>query len=333
MTAISLHCQAQHAITFDDYCLLPGDSLCMETVDYTDAGLPGEGRVWDFSRVSVTGDYKGYYFMDSDSAAILFADHERLCTYHQSEYSLNMLREESHLFFIDYSQSLLVMQYPMRYGERTQQPFFGDGVYCGRIFIRREGTKSIEADGLGTLIRAEGDTLHNVLRTHEVTTATLRQSPDSLASDSGNVLQEMTERFKWFVPGLRHHAYETTSTTYYYNGEPYITNRTACRYMAESSANRTEEDTMRSDQQPSSIFSFSVSDGHGSITIDYTVTEPSRLQVIVADITGMLHLSESFRAEAGSHQHAISCPTLSSGQYILYVNTGGTVYNCKFTHQ
>ena len=206
-------------------------------------------------------------------------------------------------------------------------------MYCGRVFIRREGTISIEADGLGTLIRVEGDTLQNVLRTHEVTTATLRQSSDSLTRGSGIVLQEVAERFKWFAPGLKHHAYETASTTYYYNGEPCAMGRTACRYMAESSVYRTEEDTMRPDQKPAPNFTFSVSDGHGRITIDYTVMEPSRVQVIVADITGMLHLSESFQTEAGSHQHAISCPTLSPGQYILYVNTDGTVYNSKFTHQ
>lgn len=325
--------RAQCMVTYDAHGLLPDNSFSIEVVNYTNPGLPGEGRIWDFSQVPVIENDKRHYMMSSDSLSLLSTDRYRLYTYNQRADSLLLLREENNLFFIDYTQPQLVICYPMQYGDIVQQGFNGHGVYCGRIFLRRIGTTVVEADGQGTLIRTEGDTIRNVLRIHSVTTALLYQRPDLLTDDSETCCQEFTELYQWYAQGLRHPVYEMLSITYSNDDVPYAYNQTARRYMAMPSDNTSDEELKQDGQRSAEDFSFSLSNARGRVTIDYKLSETACMQIIVADAMGMLHRSETIQAEAGNHQHAIDCSALKPGQYVVYININGKVYNSKFTQQ
>lgn len=329
---LSMVCYSQQPITYDNNCLLSEDSLCMVTVDYTDAGMSGEGQIWDFSHVSTQGNYKCRYMISQDSLALLSTDHERLCTYCQTSDSLLLLREESQLHYINYSQPLLSLRFPMQYGDKVQNSFKGDGVYCGRILLRRNGIVKIEADGVGTLIKSEGDTLRNVLRVHTIITASLDPTPDRQAEDLGMGQQEITEKYQWFAPGLRYPVYETISTTYYNDCEIFAIGQTARRQTGTPSRN-IPEDSLEQQCQPDDSFTFTLHNDQGRITIDYILKESAKMQFIVCDIMGVLHSSETILAEAGNSQHIINCSGMKPGQYIVYINVNGQVYNSKFTQQ
>ncbi len=329
--ALATASDAQTRITYEGNGLTHGDTLIVEQVEYTGAGPSGENVVWDFSGSYAKGKCRHCYAMSPDSLSLLFSDKEDLYTYRQDEDSLTLLREEGRLSYINYDRPVFIMKYPMNYGDAFQRSFRGEGMYSGWFHIRRMGTTIVEADGKGTLIRAEGDTLRDVLRIHTVTTAAIRQNTDSATNDKDMHQQEITERYKWFIKGLRHPAYETTISTYYSEGKPFAMTCGAFRFMgspAYSSKQMRDSILLASND---SIFSFQLAPEANRVTIHYELACTAKLRVIVADAMGVLHLNESFSSEAGSHKYIFDVTGLKRGQYVIYINVNGKVYNSKFT--
>jgi len=333
MSALVTTASAQITISYEGHGLVSSDTLVVEQVDYTDAGPSGENVIWDFSGTEAKEKFKHRYAMSADSLSILFSDKENLFTYSQDEDSLILLREEDNLSFINYDQPVFIMNYPMVYGDVCQRPFHGEGMYSGWFHIRRMGTTTVEADGIGTLIRAEGDTLRNVLRVHTVTTASLWQNADSIENVRDMQQQEITESYRWFVQGLRHPAYETTVSTYYSHGDPFAMMCGALRFMAKPLDVRLARRDKTLSPVNDSIFSFQLTPTASRVTMDYELTTPAKLRIVVADAMGMLYRNESFCSEAGIHQYSFDCIGLKPGQYIVYINVNGIVYNSKFTQQ
>lgn len=269
LLAMATVSNAQTIVTYGEHGLTPGDTLIVEQVDYTDAGPSGENVVWNFSGSNVKDKCKHRYALSSDSLSLLFSDKENLYTYMQDEDSLILLREEDHLSYINYFQPVFILNYPMSYGDVYQRPFYGEGMYSGWFHIRRMGSTIVEADGKGTLIRAEGDTLRNVLRVHTVTTAEIRQNTDSVANDKDIHQQEITESYRWFSEGVHHPVYETTVSTYYSDGEPFAMTCDAFRFMGSpvcSSKQKGDSVLLASND---SIFSFQLTPTASRVIIDY----------------------------------------------------------------
>lgn len=325
-----LYANCQCKINGLQHSILTEDSLFSETLPFAYAGSNGEQQLWDYSGCHPEGTYLRHFILNPDSA-IWGYDECQTHTYKQTADSLLLTREESSLYYVDYTTPRLVLCFPMQYGDSVAAPFYGEGKYCDRMFLRRYGMVSIKADGYGTLIRAEGDTLRDVLRIRHITTTDLRQSVDSIANDQNNHQQEITERYLWFSQDYRYPVFETSTSTFYQAMRPYSTHQKAFR-CGISVSRSTDE--MEGNGNPdgssntgNSFFTHTVSNHLGHIIISYEAQQPVLVNLIVADIMGMMHRSESFYASTGTGQHTIECTGLRHGQYILYVNVNGSVYS------
>lgn len=333
LVMVPLSLQAQCVVTLGNHGIHVGDSLSANRMPYCNVGNDGVHQVWDFSQYEADGTYKRYYVLNPDSAIWGYDERETI-TYHTTDNSLLQVREESSLHYINYSMPRLAMYYPLHYGDSIAAPFWGEGKYCDRMFLRRFGMVNIKADGYGTLIRAEGDTLRDVLRVYHVTTSALRQDIDSCANDSDSQQQEITERYLWYVQNHRYPVYEVVTSTYYHAMEPYATHQLARRYgndcIEEDNEISDDENSSENDNdQENPLFTYTVSNSQNHVTVNYDLQHPARITLIIADIMGMLKRNESFVAEAGSGSYSIDCTGLPHGQYILYLNVDGSIYSNK----
>lgn len=325
------HSQAIAHLSYENNAILFGDSVAMEMVVYSDPGPSGEGQVWDFSGAAILGDYKCIYALSPDSISILASKSRGLYTYKQNTDSLLLVREESPLYYINYRKPCISMLYPMHYGDNHQSVFSGEGLYCGRINLCRDGMVEIEADGLGTLIIEKGDTLHDVIRVCTTLTASVSQGNDTSSIRRGDSHQEITEYYQWYAPDCRYPVYEIATTTLYSSMNPLSTRNWARRRHPTISGIYDEGYEHSAEGQ--ALITYNIANHQNRITVDYTLTSDARLRVLITDVMGVLYRSETFTGETGHHQLSLDCADLRPGQYILYINANGAIFNSKFTIQ
>lgn len=331
-------CSAQTSVSFETNCLRIGDSLKVKEFPYVDAGDGGINMVWDFSFLPQEREYMLFLKADTLDNVILIgkADNQ---VYRLSSDSLLMIGYENPQTRIVYERPQVPMVYPLRLGDRHHSSFEGKGQYCGRHYLWRKGTISTEADGEGILILEEGDTLKNVLRVYSLTTASVRLSEDSVLTDSATYQQYIEEKYWWYARGYRYPVFEITTNTLYHEMQPVYTEQwarkpeltTACAVSDTLNSDILKNDSLYNViQSREDIISYTLTNENNHLTISYDLSAHARIHVIVADIMGMTYRNESTTQEAGqSYNMNIDLNGLRCGQYIVYINVNGKIYNHK----
>lgn len=324
---------AQNTLTSMANMIRVGDSLQVSHIAYYDARNGGEGQVWDVSQSDIRGQSLLYYIGCQDTC-ILGIGNKSVLTYELHDDSLLQTRYENPLLFIQYKKPRLSMHYPFQYGAQTTNEFYGEGKYCGRYYQRCTGTEHIEADGEGTLILSEGDTLSNVLRVHTIQSSAWRVNLDSLQNDEDTGQQEIRETYRWYARGYRYPLLETIVSTYYDNLNPIASQKTTYKYrlVTKDALNEDvlESDSIEEDRLSNPVFHYQLSYNNNRISIDYSLTEQAHLQIIVADIMGVMHYHHQETHEAGEGYHLeVDCSALRRGKYVVYINVNGEVYSNK----
>ena len=214
ITSYFLSAKAQNVLTLNCNLMQPGDSVTMQIADYMDAGEAGENVVWDFSGIDCSGMCYIKYDTIQHSQLVGY-DAQNTDTFSLDHNHLMLSNKESALQCMNYLQPQLLQVFPFRYNETFSKEYGGEGRYCGTHYERTFGTIQITADGQGTLILSDNDTLSNTLRVYTINTASIRLNSDSCRNDSDNMKQVITERYQWFTRGFRYPVFETvTSSTY-----------------------------------------------------------------------------------------------------------------------
>lgn len=339
---------AQNTLSLEANLMLPGDSITKERVEFVPAGDDGNQAVWDYSNLEAEGIYSIRFDTISRSQLIGY-DMQKTYNYRITNDSLLMTGYESPLLSVEYQKPLLIQAFPLRYGQTYNTDYQGEGRYCGTHFERNFGSVRITADAIGTLILSEKDTLPNTLRVYTINTEAIRLNRDSCRNDSDNLKQVITENYQWYAPGYRYPVFETVTSSTYDNMNHVATQQYAYRCPPEiqEEMNDSINERIRREQRYEADshyihhgkqapqgkdvgFIYDVEVNGNKIFINYSIEETATIHAMIVDVMGNIYHNVRQTNPAGdNYQINIDCTNLRQGQYIVYINVNGTVYNKK----
>ncbi len=317
-----------------------GDSYTLRQLDYFSPGNEGKDVVWDFSELKSTGrKVQKEYFLSTDSV-LSCVDGEGLNRYSLTDDTLYCLGYDTRLKHMDYTQPMTMMTYPFSYGYSITNPYGGTGDYCKRLILKNGGTLMVEADAEGVIINQEGDTLKNVLRVHttRLNSVSMHALSDTLMADTSRMKQEIEEHYAWFVRGYRYPMYETSSICFYDNMTPVSCIQKAYHYCADDMSEMSDsvnEEILAADSiaevAEQDIIHYTIKNDGCTLTMNYSLDADASVNALVSNSRGMLYGRRSTRQPAGTdYQMDFDIVSLPKGEYVLYINVNGKVYNEKF---
>ena len=209
--------------------LRAGDVLYKQQVEYVDPGKAGANQLWNFSKLKTVNDeYTLEYALpplEGDSVYILGderyrkdsvkadelivgMEHNTMYYYRQTEDSLLQLGHENPAVVLDYTSPMVILRYPLNYGQSLSSAYRSKGLYSGTVDIQTQGTVTTTADAYGKMLMPSGDTLDLVLRVK--TLQTIFDVPNETGAgaetkDAGKQL----ETCRWYSKGYRYPVFET----------------------------------------------------------------------------------------------------------------------------
>ena len=320
-----------------------GDSYVVRQMEYFAQGDEGKNVLWDFSELkSLDRKSRREYFLSQDSV-LIGVDEECAMRYELAGDSLRCLGYDTRLKHMEYSEPMTLMTYPFGYGYNISNTYHGKGDYCKRLILKNGGTLMVEADAEGSIVYNEGDTLRNVLRVHttRLNSVSLHAQTDTLMEDTSRMKQEIEEHYAWYVRGYRYPMYETSSICFYDNMTPVSCLQKAYRYLPEELANNEDfKDSVNSEIlmedsiagiASEDIIHYTVKNDGCTLTMDYSLDADASINALISNSRGMLYGRRSTRQPAGTdYQMDFDIVSLPEGEYVLYVNVNGKVYNEKF---
>ena len=338
--SLTLTLSAQTSITKENNGKRPGDMLMKQLVDVIDAGDAGENVIWNFSNSHTIETHQIVLFCDSDSIEIKEIEPTSIRTFAFRSDSLLMTGYETPLKKIQYSTPVSLLAYPFEYGSSFFVPYSGTGSYCKTLALSTSGTMDVEADGTGTLILTENDTLRNALRVHSIRTGSIEMhlDGDSIGASSPNMKQEIEESYQWYVRGYRYPLFETRTTSYYDNMELVSCVQSAHRFLPDMQQlldDEQNEEILRADSlaehlNSSDIIDYNVVVNGGNLKIAYSLSEPANITALLCNHRGMAYRRISCSMPAGeNYELNLDCTGLVPDVYILYINVNGKVYSEK----
>ena len=339
---------AQNILTKEANLIQSGDSLIKECVEYVSAGDAGDNAVWDFCGFEETGSKYQIRFSALDSTGLVAYDARQTVKYTLSHDSLFLVEVETPQQNTKYSQLPLILSFPFGLNQTFKTCYNGEGRYCGTHYKRNFGTVKTIADGQGTIILSESDTLPNTLRVYTVTTEAIRLNKDSCRNDSDNLKQVITEHYRWYTRGYRYPVFETITSSTYDNLNHVGTQQYAYRCPPDMQTGltddvneqiRKEDKSMinyrnkgesSTNQDGGTCFHYDIKTNGNQVTVTYDITATSRIHVMIVDIMGRVYRDLQQTNDPGiGYVMDIDCSGLHRGQYIFYINVNGTIYNAK----
>ena len=317
-----------------------GDGYVVRQMEYFAQGDEGKNVLWDFSELkSLDRKSRREYFLSQDSV-LIGVDEESARRYELAGDSLRCLGYDTRLKHMEYSEPMTLMTYPFSYGYSITNPYSGIGDYCKRLILKNGGTLMVEADAEGVIINADGDTLKNVLRVHttRLNSVSMHALSDTLMADTSRMKQEIEEHYAWYVRGYRYPMYETSSICFYDNMTPVSCIQRAYHYCADDMSEMSDsvnEEILATDSianvAEQDIIHYTIKNDGCTLTMDYSLDADASINALVCNSRGMLYGRRSTRQPAGTdYQMDFDIVSLPKGEYVLYVNVNGKVYNEKF---
>ena len=207
-----------------------GDVLVKQQVEYISPGESGTNKLWDFSNLkSVNNEYTLTYSLPplegdsvyilgntcylkkgvSDNELIVGTEHNTMYYYHLTNDSLLQRGHENPSVVLNYTSPMLLMHFPLNYGQSSSSDYKSKGVYSSTVDIQTQGTMTTTADAYGKIILPSGDTLSPVLRVKTLQTIfDVPQEGSSVTSETDNAGKQL-ETCRWYSKGYRYPVFET----------------------------------------------------------------------------------------------------------------------------
>lgn len=342
--------------------LRPGDVLIKQQVEYKDSGNAGKDQFWDFSNlktlnetytltyslpplegdsVYILGDIRYPKKNVSDNELIVGTEHNTMYYYRMIHDSLLQTGHENPVVELKYTSPMVLMQYPLNYGQSITSNYSSKGLYSATVGIETRGTMVTAADAYGKIILPSGETLNPVLRVK--TTQTILDGQD-ISNNTGKLL----ETCRWYSKGYRYPVFETVrninmadsttifSTAFFYPPQDHLYLDTDPENLAlleemwdmdkmqkelrEQSKIVSLEDIMICKVYPNPVVSV--------MNLEYELKTDANVSFELYSIDGMPVMKiRSQKKSAGNYSETIDCSGLFPKNYVLRITANGVVLN------
>ena len=326
----------QHVLTKANALMRSGDTVGKQLVAYVPPGESGMHASWDFRDIDVLSkSYPIENAVDSDSC-LCAIEPSSMCSYRLGGDTLVQVTYQNPLTRIDYSVPIPELIFPFSYGDTLSGKFKGEGQYSNRNGIRMAGSTYVEADGEGELKITDECTLRNALRVRTLKTTYFNIEKDSVVKDSAESLLEVVERYQWYARGYRYPLFETCSTAYYHGTRLLNSYKVAFRTLPDSLrilSDSVNQELARYDiclADASDDITYEVISDGRSVRIDYDLKNKATVSAMISDPMGVMYRKRSRTDETGEgYSLSFDLAGLRRGEYILYLNVNGRVYDSK----
>ncbi len=359
---------AQHRLEKHLNLPRPEDKIVKQQVEYKSPGRQGADVLWDFSKQELIDDeYKVSYPDYYPDSLIIAREQRTLFKYGVQGDSLLFVGLENPTTLINHLRPELQLIYPVSYGQKYEDYFFGTGDYCGQLDLTVCGKSSYQANAYGRMLLPGGEILEHVLRVHhekkQVEKAkthysfSLRDTVYFTDSIDYRLLTDTittkTDTYKWYALGYRYPVFETVSTTVYYLNEPVQQFATSFYYppgeqyygleddpenlairerLQEEKERRGNQEGGEGDLPQEGIINYNVfMNQKGSrLMVEYYLSEPAEVSMILFDMQGrMLEQYPKERKEDGYYTYSIQMEGYQRGEYLLRITVNEKTYTEK----
>lgn len=340
-----------------------GDQVIKLEAAYIRHDKPGENVTWDFNHLRLTGEEYAVDYQVTPSSSLTGIENATMHSYAVSGDTLLIYRYESPLRLIYLEKLEEIMIFPMSYGEERVSHFYGKGTYCDRMEMDVSGITYSRADGSGTLVLPENDTIEHVLRvyTAKITWTdprplsmdfdihSFREHPltydDLLTRLDQDTIYTFTETYRWYAEGSRYPVLETGSSQTIVNEKAVTsTNHTYVYHpidqQKELSADPENQQTIPQEPIIKSVTENEelIASHHlgiktypnpvvNELQVEFRLNHPEKVSVFVYTPQGQLLIRRDFSMEAENHIETIDMRHLEKGSYFLKVQAGATSEN------
>ena len=349
---LCLHIAATGNIRRETNGLRAGDSFTLTPVIYSDTLSSGENKIWDLSGAKPCGKPRRVTLTRPGEK-----DDSLCCVVGNTAYhflcrgdSVIMLAFENNLSDMVYPTGEALLLFPIDFNSDFSGLFSGSGRYADKWRHEMSGSYRTGADARGRLVTADGDTINNVIRIRTVRTLSSHYlTSDSARADSLNLMQRDS---RLYAPGYRYPlviasvlltavgSKEISRKAWYI--PPYSLEELD---DSDNSELRKEEETLRSGPRkynpgtdheeggPHNMnYTFSQDKGSGTVTVEFSVAQPTDVELVLSDISGIIYRRELTHANPGeSYSITLDYSGLPlSAAYGVGINGGTEHYSEKF---
>ena len=196
---------AQTTLTYENNALLTGNSFAFREIQSPDPGNAGSNQIWDFSMVQYSGKnpvsslqdatLQGFKGLGNFNVSLSENGYDYFMN--SSAYKLEEMgyvNTDKKLFLI-YSDPVIKMKYPFKYGDQFTDHFIGVAHYSETNTIDFFGDNRVAADAYGTLIMPDR-IIENALRVKSVKTGL---QINMCGTTDVNIV-----KYAWYAPGYRY---------------------------------------------------------------------------------------------------------------------------------
>lgn len=327
---------AQHSITSVINLPQAGDRLTLQEVTGISPGPSGENATWDFSHYEVVrNDLPRHFVMDS--LGYIRKEIGQYEYYSVSGDSVLLRASRTSKEMMRYWQPMLFMRYPMHYGDSIKGIFRGDGAYCKRYHLHREGDRVVKADAWGCILLPGDRKIKNVTRLHSTTTyETLMSGMDAQRGDTATARHEVIENYWWYAEGCRHPVFEYAKHTSYSAGQ--AVGRVSTAYCVsidgtlDTLIQADSEASPSAEENPEGLpIHYTLSQEGNVLHLLYTIDTTANVTFRIATPSGMLIRRESHECPGGIQNNiTFDCTGFRAGSYILHIEVDGQLVSEKF---
>lgn len=322
---LSATLSAQTVLRQQTHGLVANHTNEMKITDYTEPGQSGKNVVWDFRNLKLNKNFVGTLDspVNSKGQNIFSKSNTRLEEFGNSFFFLTTKKSiEQHGYmtangntYIVYNKPFVKMKYPFAYNNSFSGNFNGTYNTAQKQLGVINGTYDVEADGLGTLMLPDNMVYEKALRVKEI------KSFDQTINDRNYNIETTT--YRWYVNEHRFPILVLIeSITTYQDGRSFTSNQAAYNPIAIKEGakpldiERFNEATLEAYPNPY----------HDFVNIRYRLTEESKVNLSVYDITGKLvKVIYAGTENAGERTFKFSAKeiSLSDGAYIVKLKANG----------
>lgn len=354
---------AQYALTKEANTPVIGDILegCM--IKKMSITQDGEQYIWNLQDATMQSKALKIYYWEPDSlnAVPILVGNTIYCIDGNSTDTLKIVRKESHLKKSISNIPEVGLIFPFHYGDSIKGVFCETGTYCDKLKHRTFGTYNLAADGKGTIVLPNGDSLSNVLQIHKRKQMSIKYRPisdvlsssDKITRDSiicnlrndENLLYQ--DLFYLFCKGYRYPILIRTSS--WLKGKESSGNEEIVffdpynqKLLALDDMNRQirlEKDSFQEENsniycKGNSVINYTMTQDKQAkkIMISYSLSTKASVEGIIADPKGVVYKRKVQQHDVGEHyQMEIGYQNLPIIQtFIVHLNVNGEQLTEKF---
>lgn len=304
-------------------------------------------NLWNLCDAEFTDDDYADQYIEQNTDTITRIFQNTQYHYRQNNDTLLFLGYENNRIRIHNAVPEIVMRFPLLKDESLYGVLNSYGMYCDRVFLKKEGEYHTKAAAEGTLFLSETDSIEHVLHITTDRNFTVSTREDSLSASNIMRINEHYDRM--YAPGYRYPVIERQILRKADDGGQILSqDMFYCSREIQSQSNLDEvnrklrQDIERTQSQNASgdwwtdstedISDFlSFDHENKSISFTYMSDKPTSGMLILADISGRVYKIVNFNGAASETTSvSISYAMLGFRQYVLFVKINGETYKCSF---